>query len=147
MEKYLPPKDKPLALIVDVDGTLAKKGDRDVYDGAKTYLDTPIKPIIEIVRRYSFTHKIIIVSGRKSETADVVKITKDWLEKYDIPFDELFIRIPGDNRQDAIIKKEIFDSHIRHNYDISFILEDRNRVVDMWRSLGLTCLQVANGDF
>ena len=27
------------------------------------------------------------------------------------------------------------------------IFDDRNKVVNMWRSLGITCLQVANGDF
>ena len=33
------------------------------------------------------------------------------------------------------------------NYNVKFVLDDRNRVVEMWRSLGLTCLQVADGDF
>ena len=30
---------------------------------------------------------------------------------------------------------------------VRFVLDDRNSVVAMWRSLGLTCLQVAEGDF
>ena len=32
-------------------------------------------------------------------------------------------------------------------YSASIVLDDRKQVVDMWRSLGLTCLQVADGDF
>ncbi len=32
-------------------------------------------------------------------------------------------------------------------YTIKFVLDDRNQVVEFWRSLGLTVLQVAEGDF
>jgi hypothetical protein len=31
--------------------------------------------------------------------------------------------------------------------EIAFVLEDRNSMVKKWRELGLTCLQVAEGDF
>jgi hypothetical protein len=57
------------------------------------------------------------------------------------------MRETGDRRKDSIIKKEIFDRHIRDVYNIEFVLDDRNQVVELWRSLGLTCLQVADGDF
>jgi len=43
--------------------------------------------------------------------------------------------------------KEIFDNHIAPKYNISYVLDDRDRVVDMWRSLGLTCFQVDWGNF
>jgi hypothetical protein len=59
----------------------------------------------------------------------------------------LFMRKNGDYRKDAIIKKEIFDNNIRGKFNIDFALDDRNQCCEMWRSLGLTCLQVANGDF
>ena len=32
-------------------------------------------------------------------------------------------------------------------YNVHFVLDDRQQVVDMWRSLGLTVFQVAEGDF
>ena len=31
--------------------------------------------------------------------------------------------------------------------DVFAVFDDRNQVVDMWRSNGLTCFQVAKGDF
>lgn len=31
--------------------------------------------------------------------------------------------------------------------EILCVLDDRNKVVKMWRELGLTCLQMAEGDF
>lgn len=51
------------------------------------------------------------------------------------------------NRKDVVIKRELFDRYIRDNYQVLFVLDDRNQVVDMWRELGLKCLQVAPGDF
>jgi hypothetical protein len=30
---------------------------------------------------------------------------------------------------------------------VAMVFDDRNQVVDMWRSNGLTCFQVAKGDF
>jgi hypothetical protein len=53
----------------------------------------------------------------------------------------------GDFRQDSIVKQEIYEQLIAPDYDILCVLDDRQQVVDMWREIGLTCLQVAPGDF
>jgi hypothetical protein len=50
-------------------------------------------------------------------------------------------------RKDAIVKRELFDAHVRGTWNVNFVLDDRQQVVDMWRGLGLVCLQVAPGDF
>ena len=57
------------------------------------------------------------------------------------------MRKEGDNRPDEVVKEEIFNENIRGNYSVRFVLDDRSKVVDMWRQLGLKCLQVAEGDF
>ena len=44
-------------------------------------------------------------------------------------------------------KEEIYESNIRDKYSIWGVFDDRNSVVDMWRSKGLTCFQVYYGDF
>jgi hypothetical protein len=41
----------------------------------------------------------------------------------------------------------LFEENMRGKYYIEYVLDDRNQVVDMWRSIGLICLQVAEGDF
>ena len=47
-----------------------------------------------------------------------------------------------------VVKRGIFCKEINGKYEISFVLDDRNHVVDMWRKgLGLTCLQVNYDDF
>ena len=57
------------------------------------------------------------------------------------------MRRTKDFRKDAIVKTELFDAHIRGRYEVLFVLDDRNQVVEMWRVMGLPCLQVAAGDF
>ena len=69
-----------------------------------------------------------------------------WLVLYDIPFDNLLMRGNNDHRSDADIKRDLFNQNIKFS-DVWFVLEDRNICVDMWRGEGLSCLQVAPGDF
>jgi hypothetical protein len=45
------------------------------------------------------------------------------------------------------VKRELFEKHVLPNYYVEFILDDRQQVVDEWRRMGLTCFQVAPGDF
>ena len=87
---------------------------------------------------------IILVSGRDECCR---KDTEAWLEKHNVPFVKLFMREEGDNEKDTVIKERIFRDHIASNYLVWFVLDDRDCVVKMWRDLGLTCLQVAEGGF
>jgi len=57
------------------------------------------------------------------------------------------MRETGSTEKDAIIKERIFRKEIEPKYDVKFILDDRDQVVKMWRSIGLKCLQVAEGAF
>lgn len=143
-EVYFPPKDKPKAVIVDIDGTIAHMKGRSPYEGDKVDTDAVDWTITELVDRYRDTHKIIIMSGRSSEYRDK---TIEWLKKNTISCDALYMRAEDDTREDSIIKRELFEENIRENYQVEFVLDDRNRVVNMWREIGLKCLQVADGDF
>ena len=51
------------------------------------------------------------------------------------------------NRKDAITKSELYDNNIKGKYEILFVLDDRKQIVDKWRELRLTCLQIADGNF
>jgi hypothetical protein len=53
----------------------------------------------------------------------------------------------ADMRKDAVIKQELFDKYVAGKYNVLFVLDDRNQVVDFWRSIGLTCFQVNYGNF
>lgn len=90
--------------------------------------------------------QIIFLSGREDKFRPQTNV---FLQKNcpTIANNPLFMRATGDKREDSIVKSELFDAHVRGKFNVLFVLDDRNRVVDMWRRIGLTCLQVQPGDF
>lgn len=136
----------PPAILCDLDGTLAIIHNRSPFEALKVENDLLNRPIAEIVKQYyELGVKIIFMSGRE-ELARMP--TLNWLNTYNIPFHELYMRNTGDMRKDSIIKKELFETHILGKFFVKFVLDDRNQVVDLWRlELGLPCLQVNYGDF
>lgn len=139
--------DKSLedAVIVDVDGTLAHMVDRGPYDWKRVGEDKLCQEVSELVEHYKWdAYKIIVVTGRDGSCEQE---TRQWLDKHHVPYDELYIRPAGNNEQDAIIKRRIYDEHIKGKYNVRVVIDDRDQVVRMWRSLGLKCIQVADGTF
>lgn len=144
---YTPDLTLPSAVLVDIDGTVALMQGRSPYDGELVHTDIPNPAIVRLVADLrAGGERIVFCSGRDAEYRDV---TMRWLLENDVaePDDPLLMRPAGDTRKDSIIKRELFEEHVRHAYAVRFVLDDRNQVVRMWRSLGLTCLQVADGAF
>lgn len=138
---------KRSAIIVDLDGTIAIMGDRSPIAASGYDLDTPNAPVIEVVRAlHSAGHDVVIVSGRTEHSR---LETVQWLDTHmPVPYEALHLRADGDSRSDGVVKEEIYWRDIEPRWDVLLVLDDRNHVVDMWRdTLGLTCLQVAPGDF
>lgn len=98
--------------------------------------------IISTMRKSGY--KIIFVSGRGEKYR---KVTEDWLKKFNVEYDHLFLRARKDYREDPEIKKEIYLNNIKDKYEVLFVMDDRKSVVEMWRNIGLICLQPAWGDF
>jgi predicted kinase len=139
-------RDKPAAIICDLDGTLAIIDHRNPFDASNADEDSLNLPVASVLRLYKKEgYKILLVSGREERYREP---TLTFLSKHSIEFDELIMRKNLDYRKDSIIKKEIFNSEICDKYFIEFVLDDRNQVVDMWRKeLQLPCFQVNYGDF
>ena len=148
--------NKTKAIIVDLDGTLSDCRSRIKYAVNKEWKefygrlgeDEP-NPYVRILVRHlqqqmSDKYEIIYLTGRPEEYR---RETENWLKKYDLSADLLYMRETDDFRPDADIKLEIFNSKIKPNFNVKLVLEDRSRVVKMWRSIGLECWQVAGGDF
>lgn len=163
-------------VIFDLDGTLADieirrkksikpngKMDWDIFfhpDNIK--YDKPIPAIVNLIQTYEDkAYKIVIFSGRNDRSWNE---TIAWLKRYEIPFDLLVMRpdkfksksspvadgnpATGDMRfmPDEILKKKMLDEFVDID-DVLFVVDDRQKVVDMWRDLGLVVLQPAPGNF
>jgi len=137
---------KPSAVIVDIDGTLALIADRNPYSHHGVLKNQPNHAVIAVARALAAQgHTLVVVSGR-SELARAD--TELWLTRHlGAEFEGPLMRAESDQRKDATIKREIFRREIEPRFDILCVLDDRDQVVSMWRSLGFTCLQVAPGDF
>lgn len=143
---YLGTVGKDRAIVVDVDGTLADMtGVRKPFEWNKVLLDKPRANVIETVRLFSKAgYKVIIMSGRDG---CCIADTEEWLQKHGIPYDAIYMRDEGNSEPDAIIKERLFWDCVAPNYDVKFVLDDRDQMVNQWRAMGLECWQVAEGDF
>jgi len=139
-----PDPELPWAIICDLDGTLSLIHDRSPYDGKSCETDRLGEAVAEVLRRFSTDHDVILMSGRDD---DAKPHTERWLAKHEIPYTHLYMRTTGDRRKDAEVKEELFNGYVLGVYNIRFVLDDRNQVVELWRRLGLRCFQVAPGDF
>lgn len=138
---------RPIAWLVDVDGTLALHPHRNPYDWRKADADLPNMPVVTAVQAlaaHSSVSAIIAISGRHEQARE---LTTRWLETQAVPYTELLMRPDGDDRADEVIKEELFRTRIQPRYFTAGVIDDRDRVVKMWRRLGLVCFQVAEGDF
>ncbi|MGY3334126.1 putative kinase [Streptomyces filamentosus] len=143
---YVPDAALPPAVLCDIDGTLALRGDRGPYDFGRCDLDLLNVPVREALRAFRGSHgdRLVLLSGRSE---DHRALTEAWLERYEVPYDELWMRASGDGRSDDIVKAELFDAHVRNRYAVRVSLDDRDRVVAVWRRMGLPTWQVNYGNF
>lgn len=139
-------------VIFDLDGTLADIKHRLPEIKAGKYnesmdklADDELKTDIFMLwdAMYCEGYEIAIVSGRNEDYRDA---TAEWLASHGIQYKELHMRKSKDYRSDYVIKQEIYDEHFRDR-EILFAIDDRDRVVQMWRDNGITCLQCQKGDY
>lgn len=149
-------------VIFDLDGTLALIDDRRAmstkpdgkmdwdkfFDPANIQLDKPNWPVILMAQTLKRAgHRVVIFSGRSKATQDA---TRDWLNSFDIPFDVLKMRPTSGGMKfmkDDKLKQIWLDDLFPNTDDILCVFDDRDQVVKMWRNNGLTCMQVAEGNF
>jgi len=138
------------AIIVDMDGTLALINGRSPYDTTKVNTDKCNEDLAYLIESWALSfydpmsYAVIILSGREDKAMDD---TKKWLEDNGITFTHIFMRKTGDFRPDEVVKKELYEANIKDKFYVNAVFDDRNKVVKMWRDLGLLCCQVYYGDF
>jgi len=147
-------------IIFDLDGTLAlidkrrelstkPNGKLDwnkFFDPVNIELDEPNPAVVKMAQLFAEQgFNIVIFSGRSNKTE---RTTRIWLSNNRIPFQKLVMRdsITDPFTPDNILKEGMLFRHVDVN-DVFLVVDDRQKVVDMWRGLGLTTFQVADGNF
>lgn len=149
--------------IFDLDGTLALTGHRsyllrdDRPDKWRRFFsacewDQPNEPVIRTMEALRITGaEVWIFSGRSDEVREQ---TVAWLERhtsfmaYQLVTPVLRMRAEGDYTPDDDLKRQWWESLPAHDRDrLVAVYDDRDKVVSMWRSMGVACFQVAPGKF
>lgn len=127
---------KPEVFLCDLDGTLCNVNHRRhwVVTKPKNWKswnagisqDTPNEAVLKVIQCIVPHHSLFFVSGRSEEYR---RVTEEWLEKYNVGYDGLFMRKEKDNRKDSIVKSEIADQ-IEKDYRIIGVFDDRKSVID-----------------
>lgn len=142
-------------IICDLDGTLCnidhrlhhvKGGNKDwksfnagiPLDGVNLDIAIGLKKSREELKA-----QIVFVSGR-SETYK--KETIEWLAKNGITFySTIIMRGASDHRPDDEVKEDILHTHFKDLSKIACVVDDRPRVIRMWKKNGLEVIDVGNG--
>jgi phosphoglycolate phosphatase-like HAD superfamily hydrolase len=153
--------------IFDLDGTLSDsthrthlikdRSDPDRWDkfNAAAKDDPPNEAVLKMLGMIiNAGHDVMIFTGRSDEVrADTLTWLKSFVGDYvDGWFDydaALVMRKEKDHREDTVLKMDWYQNLLDEDdrARLVAVFEDRSRMVKMWRDLGITCFQVANGDF
>lgn len=151
-------------IIVDLDGTLSDSTHRQHYmqqkkKNWKAFYDEIINdpPNHDILWMLHAWHDggagIIYCSGRPEEQRPVTiqQLIKFKAPAYfrneNGPMFPLYMRPSGDFRSDYIVKLELLEQMRADGFTPKIAIDDRDQVVKAWRSVGIRCLQVAEGNF
>jgi phosphoglycolate phosphatase-like HAD superfamily hydrolase len=140
-------------VIFDIDGTLADVSERihHVRKKPKNWnaffqgmaQDKAIHSMVRLCNiLFASGIRIVLCSGRSEEHREQ---TVEWLAQQGVNYHDLLLRKGKDRRSDTEVKRELLATLDKSK--ILFVVEDRSRVVEMWRSEGLVCLQCAPGEF
>ena len=148
---YLYNDEKEDCIIADLDGTVCLHDGRNPYDLTRVSEDSPNYPLVQFLKELICNKHIIFLSGRE-ETNQCRQDTINWLTENICSPDfgykwELLMRDKNNFEPDEVIKERIFHKEIEPKYNVIAVFDDRDKVVKMWRSLGLLCNQVYWGNF
>ncbi len=126
----------PSAIICDIDGTLAIRGERAIYDFEHCDVDRvcqEVKQVLDMTKNQMET-KILLVTGRDEIYRGA---TDRWLLTNAISYDTLYMRSSWDRNQNEATKEQIYKTFIKDKFNILFVMEDTKQAIQMWKAQGL----------
>lgn len=136
--------------ILDLDGTIALRNQRNPYDYSKVLEDSVNENVKLVVNALSKTSmqegkeniKVFVFSGRDDVCMDD---SIKWLQQNNIIFHKIVMRKTGDKRKDTLVKKEMWQEHIKDKFNVVAVFDDRPSVIKGWRELGLFVFDCGHG--
>jgi protein phosphatase len=137
----------PPAVIVDLDGTLTSAAWREHHltgmrkDWPAFFAgmgrDAPVEALVDLVGWVANHAAVVLLTGRPDEHEPAIR---RWLADHQVTYDRLLMRPGGDRRPDTVVKRELYHRDIASRYDVRLAIDDRPRVIEMWREVGVYVL-------
>lgn len=124
------------AAIIDIDGTIAKHTNRDIYDYSRVLEDVPKKTIINWIRANVDNDTVLIfLTGRDDicETDTISWLQKHFLINFTSNDWVLLMRKTGDFSKSYECKKELYLTKVEPYYDVQFTIDDMEKNTKMWK--------------
>lgn len=147
-------------VVFDLDGTLAdlthrlhhiQKDPKDwdsFFSPAEVSKDAPIREMLNVYQDLVDAGNLVEVWSGRSDVSRLA--TTEWLWRWTgirVLSEKLRMRPDGDHQDDERLKAGWLEEVMAHGEKPNLVFDDRQRVVDMWRSYGIRCCQVAEGNF
>lgn len=135
-ELTLPAEDahKPLAIVVDLDNTLAILNDRHPYDGHLCETDEFCEVVARVISTFRSDHSVLFLTGRNE---DARQATERWLDEIGMEHQGVFMRATDDWRPGAEYKAEVMRDRILRDFDVVLALDDDPEIVKAFRAMGV----------
>jgi len=143
--------DKPDALIVDMDGTLANvssirhyvtrprnEKDFDSFHRASLFVPPNHEVAMIVDQCHATGMTVFVVTARRSMWE---RPTRDWLHKHGIPYDALCMRGNQDHRRDVEVKKDIL-TRIRKTHTPVIAIDDNPSVLALWEAEHIKTIRI-----
>ncbi len=137
------------AVIFDMDGTLCdvssiihhlegKDRNFDAFHGAA--IGCPPNPdvVAGVEQARADGYAIVIVTARSSKWRDY---TIKWLDKHEIMYDALYMRIEADFRPDYEIKADILEN-LKKDFNPVHAWDDSPKIIKLWKDNGIEVTEV-----
>lgn len=151
-KQFLEPNySKSNIVIFDLDGTIAYNVKGRPFYGkgcaegiSKDVADPRMLELIHTIRAAG--RKVGFLTGRE-DTPEIRKATEDWLKAHGIDAWEFLLMRPQKTFDAGdVCKENLYHEFIEPKYNVIAVYEDSQKVVNMWRKLGILCLQPNDGN-
>ena len=139
-------------VIVDVDGVLSDASGRQhlLAGPARDWQaffeasvdDPPVPEGIRLVERLTEGRTIVLLTARPARLAGT---TLAWLDRHDVPWDLLAMRVDGDFGSSPDVKRAILDGLRGDGYEPVLAVDDDPRNLVMYRTEGVPTVYVHSG--
>ncbi len=122
--------DFPNAYIFDIDGTLALTKSPTYEDIDTAPVNAAMAYLLNLINHDITVDFLIIISARPAKYRDR---TIAWLWNNNLKFDHLFMREDGDEREDHLVKFDIYKTYVSEKYTILGSFDDKEEDITLWR--------------